>query len=956
MKSRITIFLLLSFLCLFSCNQSEKTGSIQGKAKFVWADRTGEGRQVYLVFRKDFNLGKNSSGEIHLFAWSRYHLNINGTSVNFGPARSYPASPEYDTWDLAPYLRQGHNFITVTVMNNGVYTYQVPDHKGLFIAWGNVSDGKAVQDLSTPGDWKVLRLRGYDPTSPKMTFATGPLESYDARKDPRDRDSVSADLSAWQDAVVMDDQEPLGLFHSRSIPYLTQDECIPESCLGIWSLKNDEIIYSFRVHSSDSTTRAFNSNKIAFAYTRIWSPADQKVIAGLWWGDYYLNGRELKEFTTDPGKFYRRNYELDLRKGWNYFFVRYGIVWASWEYYMALPKKAGLVLSPSGDKDSPYSFMAAGPFGAGEEKNARDLEVPFKDPSSALEGFSAGWMPKPADGKAGNPAFEIAWDNFGEILPCEPSQVGDIDIGDTVGAGSALIFDMGGKKLGRFFIDYEAPEGTTIDVAFTEDMHLGRPWILKRYGIYTAAGTVAPGGKARFETFKPYGIRYLQINIKSPGGPVHIDKTGVISQVYPYVKTGSFTCSDPMMNRIWELGWRTLRVCSEDTYTDTPFRERGLYAGDALPEYAITLATSGDSRLIKRSVGMFADMYSDLMQPGTGNGKENGNGMGDFPLITLQFYAWAFSRTGDTEFANKYYEGYNNMISAYLKTRTGDGLFKTRGAFIEWTEIDRSATLTTMQSLIIRSLSTMAWVAEKLGKAEDAHRFRSAAGESVKKMRELCWDEKKQAFRDGLKNGLPVNHYYPISSAWPVLFGQTTPEQDSLLRQHFISTLTDIGDTDRKRLATPYGSFYVLGALYDIGQEDLAEYFIRKYWSPMILKYDDTAWENFGDGSGDEGQGTLSHAWSGSPTYYLTTRVLGVHLGYPEFSDPDTVLIAPQASSVSWARGTVPHPGGVIHVDWELRNDILFLDYSAPKGVTVRVEPSGRLARKKLVLNSRRLF
>jgi hypothetical protein len=36
----------------------------------------------------------------------------------------------------------------------------------------------------------------------------------------------------------------------------------------------------------------------------------------------------------------------------------------------------------------------------------------------------------------------------------------------------------------------------------------------------------------------------------------------------------------------------------------------------------------------------------------------------------------------------------------------------------------------------------------------------------------------------------------------------------------------------------------------------------------------DTAWENFGD----EGIGTLSHAWSGAPTYYLTTRVLGFWL------------------------------------------------------------------------------
>ncbi|HYW95609.1 MAG TPA: alpha-L-rhamnosidase C-terminal domain-containing protein, partial [Bacteroidales bacterium] len=614
-----------------------------------------------------------------------------------------------------------------------------------------------------------------------------------------------------------------------------------------------------------------------------------------------------------------------------------------------------LVFSPSKDPGSPYAFMAAGPFSAGEEQRARDLDVPFSNPEEALSAFSVNWVPKERSLTAGNPAFEVAWSNFDKALPYQPSKVHDIDL-DASNGGTALIFDMGGKKLGRFFIDYQAPEGTTIDVAFTEDMHRGRPWILKRFGIYTAARTIAPGGKARFETFKPYGLRYLQVNIKSPGGPVHIAKTGVVNQVYPFQKTGSFTCSDPMMNRIWELGWRTLRVCAEDSYTDTPFRERGLYAGDALPEYAITLATSGDSRLIKRSVGMFADMYRDLMTPGAEKVKDNVNAMGDFPLITLQFYAWAFSRTGDTDFAKEYYNGYKNMVETYLTSRTDNGLFKTKGAFIEWTQIDRQATLTTMQSLIIRSMKTMAWVAGKLGKTEDQTYFNQEADKSTKTMRKLCWDNQKEAFRDGFKNGKPIDHYYPISSAWPVLFNQTTAGEDSLLKKHFVNTLTDIGDVDRKRQITRYGSFYGLGALYSLGMEDLAESFIRKYWSPMILKYDDTAWENFGDGSEDEGQGTLSHAWSGSPTYYLSTRVLGVHLGYPDFTDPDSVIIAPQTSTITWARGAVPHPKGVIRVDWQLRGDILFLDYKAPAGVKVDVKPAGMLAEKKLELNTRDIF
>ncbi len=530
---------LLSLMGLYACHHPEKIPGEKGNAQLVWSDETGQGRQVYLVFRKDFEAGQNAGGTISLFAWSRYHLNVNGVFVNFGPARSYPDSPEYDTYDLTPYLKEGHNFITVEVMNNGVYTYQVPEHNGLFISWGRVMSSSGSIGLATPGDWKVLKLKGYDATSPKMTFATGPLESYDARKDPAGWNGPSADTSQWQDAVVMRDQNQLGAFKTRSIPYLTQDAVVPESCKGIYVLKNDEDIYSFRVQASDSTRQAFNSNRIAFAYTWIWSPEDQKIGAGLWWGDFYVNGKgPLVRYTTDPDKFYRRDYTLDLRKGWNSFFVRYGIVWASWDFYMAVPRSAGLIFSPSRQKDSPDAFMAAGPFPPSEEQRAKDLDVPFRDPAAALDDFSVHWVPEPREKTAGNPAMEVAWSNFESPLPYAASKVSDIDIHRAGEGGTALIFDMGGKQLGRFFIDYDAPEGTIFDIAFTEDMNRNRPWILKRYGIYTATRTIAAGGKGHFETFKPYGLRYLQVNVRNGGGAVHIDKLGVVSQVYPYDKDG----------------------------------------------------------------------------------------------------------------------------------------------------------------------------------------------------------------------------------------------------------------------------------------------------------------------------------------------------------------------------------------------------------------------------------
>ncbi|MEZ4850069.1 MAG: alpha-L-rhamnosidase C-terminal domain-containing protein [Bacteroidia bacterium] len=193
----------------------------------------------------------------------------------------------------------------------------------------------------------------------------------------------------------------------------------------------------------------------------------------------------------------------------------------------------------------------------------------------------------------------------------------------------------------------------------------------------------------------------------------------------------------------------------------------------------------------------------------------------------------------------------------------------------------------------------------------------------------------------------PIDHHYPISSADSMLFGMTTPEQDAQIMQLMPTQLADIGEVDRRRLSTPYGGFYLLLALAQVEKPEVAEAFIRKYWSPMILRHDDTAWENFGD----NGIGTLSHAWSGGPTYYLTSQVLGIDLGWPGPSDPDKVVISPLAETIDWARGKVPHPKGVIEISWEVNGGTLFLNYDGPEGIEFEVKPRGRLAALDLWVN-----
>jgi hypothetical protein len=87
-----------------------------------------------------------------------------------------------------------------------------------------------------------------------------------------------------------------------------------------------------------------------------------------------------------------------------------------------------------------------------------------------------------------------------------------------------------------------------------------------------------------------------------------------------------------------------------------------------------------------------------------------------------------------------------------------------------------------------------------------------------------------------------------------------------------------------------------------------------------------TWWETFVGGS-------RCHAWSSSPTHYLSSQVLGVQLPRP--AELGTVRIRPRPGTLTWARGTYPHPAGPIRVEWEIEEGELRVSCEAPDGVNV---------------------
>jgi alpha-L-rhamnosidase len=916
-------------------------------AKFVWKDPEGSGRQQTLLFRRSFSLEEAPGrADIYLFADSRYHLYVNGTHINFGPSRFYPSHPEYDSYDISRFLVPGRNVVAVEVLTNGTVTFQVPLSVGGFIAWGEVEAAPVPVSLATPGEWRMFVSDAYDHEALRFSFACGPMEIFDGRKQPASWNRPDFDDSGWEKPVIHGDQGHWGALTPRTIPQLTQDELLPLRLTGIYREHHQEEIYTFFVKTPDRTAAQYNAGKQLYACTYLYSPAEQDVEMGLWWGEYYLNGEgPIPVSGREPGNPVRENRIFALKKGWNFLFVSYMAIWGGWDFYMAVPREAGLLFSPERtEREGPFILTAgpfpggAGVFDPGEDDPGDDREI--------MENKDFHWVPRENLAAGPNPARDLVWrePDLQHNLKNNDFQVSDFSIGEPL----MLVFDMGGKRLGRIFCEVEAKEGTLVDIAWSEELNsLGMPFLYKRLQVNAAARFIASGGSRRYETFKPYGVRYLLVRIDPGSGPCRLKRLGMVEQLYPHEKRGSFTCSNPMLDRIWEMGWRTLRVCSEDSYIDTPFRERGLYAGDAVPEYAITLATSGDSRLLKRSLMLFQEMYRENML----EGKEEG--LSDFVLKTLLLLEWYYQVTGDREFLEQLYPNYHSLMQHIMARRNEKGYYPTRRVFIEWTRINKDADLTAYQALVARSFHSMSFLAGELGREDEAERYAGEAERLGKLVSSLFWDPGRQVYHDGFRDGVAIDHHYPISSAFPLLFDLCPEEQKSPILSYLETELQDIGEETRNRKISPYGSFYLFAALYKEGRADLAEQFMLRYWSRMIHQGDDTSWENFDidDGEDGGGQGTASHAWSGHPTFFLSTEVLGVKLGFNPELDRDRIEISPQSETLSWARGSVPHPAGMVHVEWQIKGDRLEMELTLPGGVEYTVRPRGRLATYALDVN-----
>ncbi|HEV2479176.1 MAG TPA: alpha-L-rhamnosidase N-terminal domain-containing protein [Puia sp.] len=189
-----------------------------------WIALPGEDGRDYGVyyFRKHIELSaRPAKFVVHVSADNRYKLYVNGELVSLGPTRGDLYHWNYETVDLAQYLKPGKNIVAALVWNEADHRPEGQiSFRTAFILQG---DSPAEELLNTDNSWKCIRDNGYEPLN--ALFAASCGEFVDRNKSVNGWASATLDDSSWPSAANLFGGQPDG--HSDGFGWMLVPSKLP---------------------------------------------------------------------------------------------------------------------------------------------------------------------------------------------------------------------------------------------------------------------------------------------------------------------------------------------------------------------------------------------------------------------------------------------------------------------------------------------------------------------------------------------------------------------------------------------------------------------------------------------------------------------------------------------------------------------------------------------------------
>jgi hypothetical protein len=837
------------------------------KTRWVWHAGSRDAYHDYQRFRQEFAAPKAGPVRLLITADALYQVWLNGQVVGHGPAKSAAGRRSVDTYDVTALVQPGRNVLEVLVLGLGVGTM-------------TYCPGEAglIFELQTAG--RMLAASG----------ARTRVRPEAARQHPTVRRWVlpgvedvdaAAKTGAWRAATVVESAAHL---YPRRVSLPVREPVYPRRLVFEDRVELPNFQVGFRLKPALVSAEEVRRQEEFVAPATVRLTLDSPVAQTL-------------RFTPTLGSLKWTFRGRELLQG--------GTAWQLWD-----EKKVQAEI---------------------RLKKGRN-ELVGTHATNFFEHFTlAGYVKAPLRVEA----LQVLKEGAAAPVAVEPllfSNPQDLARGAMVtpaGSVRRTIWDLGVVQNGWIAFEAEGPPGSAVLLSFFEAMEGTRiqwPDGCNNGMIYRLAG-----GRQRFESFFPYGVRYIALH--EIGGAVRVEDLRLLKATCSGVRQGFIQTGDPLLDGIYAISAQSVESGTDDTQTDCPTFEQVNWNFDNRLCSLADLLIQGNANITRNAIALFAEEprrkgLVDSQTPTEWRKRP-------IPLWSFNWICWCWDyywATGDVDFVRKIFPAVTEGIEDALGRIGPLGLFAWPGIwhFTEWAHgrDDDQAINTAEQAGLVAALDAAGRMAKAIGSPWQRRAARSGL---IRAVNRHLWNPARGCYADSLHDD---GKQSPVSS-------QLT---NAMLALHGIGSATwsrrlalDLARDKRPDLlpiGSPYGLYHILELLDQHGQVEAIFRHVRHRWGDMVRAGDGTTWEMFAEHShGAWPTRSRCHPFSAYVVKYFAKYLLGLEMLAPGYAK---VCIRPRPpKGIASCHGAVPTPQGLLQVSWRKEGKRIRTDVSRPDAIKV---------------------
>lgn len=435
------------------------------------------------------------------------------------------------------------------------------------------------------------------------------------------------------------------------------------------------------------------------------------------------------------------------------------------------------------------------------------------------------------------------------------------------------------------------------------------------------------------EVYEPYWFRtfrFVRLHIETAQEEIVLHGLDYEETGYPLEIAATVRTSDLTLRPIWEISERTLKRCMHETYEDCPFYEQLQYIMDARTQILYTYAVSADDRLARKCMD---DLRRSQRYDGVLNCSYPNCNTNVIPGFSIYYILMIYDHMmyfGDRALVAEHMPAIEQVLHYFERHLTKEGYVEKVGginmearfwSFIDWAKewndtsgmppAGLKGPLTMETLLYIYGLQHAGYLAEYLGRREEARLYRERAKKAQESVRRYCVGENGM-----VQDGPGIDEYSQHCQVFALLTETIDLEQG---KTNLLKTMEEPGYAQ----CTVAMRFYLFRALEKTGLYAYTD----KYWDTwrkMVDMHCTTCVES------EAYSRSECHGWGALILYELPSTILGVRPAEPGYQK---VRIAPTPGYLTYASGRVKTPVGEIRVSWKKENGVFKIEHEVPQDV-----------------------